>query len=163
MMLSLIAAMDRNSLIGVNGGLPWKLPADLRHFKQTTLGKAIIMGSTTWSTLKGPLPGRTNIVLSQELPQDTAGCHVARSLDEALSIAGDAEEVFIIGGASVYAQALPLVDRMYLTFIDGTFTGDTHFPEYDADAWHEISNEAHSNDADNAYAYRFVVYERKQK
>jgi dihydrofolate reductase len=161
MRLSLIAAMDRNRLIGNGSALPWHLPADLAYFKETTLGKPVIMGGATWASLPKALPGRTNIVLSKTLPADTAGCVVAQSLEDALQEASSVEEAFIIGGASVYRQVLPLVQRMYLTLIDAEFSGDTYFPEYDAADWNEISRTDRAPDTANPHPMHFVVYERK--
>ncbi len=161
MTLSLIAAMDRNGLIGAKSGLPWQMPADLAYFRQQTLNKPIIMGSTTWSAFSRPLPNRHNIVLSRGMPLDTEGYSVARSLEDALEMVEHADEAFIIGGASVYEQAMPHVDRLYLTYIDGEFSGDTYFPEYNKELWREISREHHTKDEENPYNYSFVVYERK--
>lgn len=159
--VAIISALDRNGLIGAGNALPWHLPADLAHFRQLTLGHAVIMGSRTWESLpKKPLPGRQNIVLSRSMSKDMAECDVARNLDEALNIA-DGEHVFIIGGASVYEQALPLADRLYLTRIDAVFEGDTYFPKIDEDAWQETERESHTQDEKNPHDYTFVVLKKK--
>ena len=159
--LAIISAMDRNGLIGAGNTLPWNLPADLAHFKKLTLGHPVIMGSNTWNSLpKKPLPGRQNIVLSRTMAKDMPECDVARSLDEALSMA-KGERVFIIGGASVYQEALPRTDVLYLTRIDGEFEGDTHFPKLDEDAWQETEHEAHEKDEKNPHDYPFVVLKKK--
>lgn len=157
--LSLIAAMDRQRLIGRNNALPWRLPEDLRHFKATTLGRPVIMGRKTWESLGRPLPGRRNIVVSRNTAYRPDGGELAASLEAALALAGDAEEVFVIGGAELYRQALPLAQRLYLTEIDASHTGDAWFPAFAADEWQETAREEHAN-ADGL-AYAFVRYERR--
>ncbi len=159
-MLSLIVAMDRNQLIGRDNRLPWHLSADLKRFKRITMGKPIVMGRRTHESIGKPLPGRTNIVVSTDRHYQAAGCRVVASLHEALSAAGE-QEVFVIGGASLYEQALPLAGRMYVTEIDAAFEGDTWFPEFDPGEWQETAREAHPADAGNAYAFAFVVLDRR--
>ena len=159
--IAIIGAMDRNGLIGAQNALPWHLPADLARFRQRTIGHTVIMGSRTWESLpKQPLPGRQNIVLSRTMPKDMAECDVARNLDEALMLA-EGEHVFIIGGASVYEQALPLADTLYLTLIDEEFEGDTHFPDIDESVWQETERRAHKKDKKNPHDYAFVVLKKK--
>ncbi len=145
-------------MIGKDNKMPWHLPADLKHFKSVTIGKPIIMGRKTFEAIGKPLPGRRNIVITrQELT--LPGCDVFHSLQEALAAVVLEPEAMIIGGANVYAQALPLAGRMYLTFIDVDVDGDAFFPVWDENAWREISNEAHAPDGKNPLAYRFAVLE----
>ncbi len=159
-MIALIAAIGPDRVIGQKGGLPWRLPADLARFKTLTMGKPVIMGQKTWESLRGPLPGRRNIVLSEDAHYAAPGCVVVRSLDEALAAAGGAAEVFFIGGGCVYRQAVPIADRMYLTYVEGDFPGDTRFPEFDPADWREVVREARPADRDNPYPCVFVVLER---
>jgi dihydrofolate reductase len=160
-MLSLIAAMDSNRLIGRNNQLPWHLPADLQHFKATTMGKPIIMGRKTWESLGRPLPGRTNIVITRNESYIAEGATVTNSLDEALHTVRDSEESVIIGGANLYAQALPRVDRLHLTRVEGEFEGDAWFPEFSAAEWTLSVVEKHGADEKNQYSYRFEIYDRQ--
>lgn len=159
-MISIIAAMDRNRLIGKDNTLPWRLPADLAHFKQVTMGKPIIMGRKTWDSLGRPLPGRTNVVVTRDRDFSAAGCVVVHSMDEALTAADGHEEIMIIGGSSFYEQALPLADRMYLTVIDDAFEGDAWFPDYDTQQWQVITEERHGPDEKNAHSYTFLQLDR---
>lgn len=156
--VSLIAAMDRRRLIGRDNALPWRLPEDLRHFKATTLGKPVIMGRKTWESLGRPLPERRNIVVSRNAGYAAAGAELAASLPAALALAGDVDEAFVIGGAELYRQALPLAQRLYLTEIDAEFAGDAWFPEFAAAEWREAAREARVS-ADGL-AFAFVRYER---
>ncbi|MBI2306841.1 MAG: type 3 dihydrofolate reductase [Rhodocyclales bacterium] len=156
--LSLIAAMDRDRLIGRDNALPWHLPEDLRHFKATTLGKPVIMGRKTWESLGRPLPGRRNIVISRNAAYQAVGAELAASLEAALALCAEAEEAFVIGGAELYRQALPLAQRLYLTEIDGSHDGDAWFPEFPADEWREAARETHTSATGLGYA--FVRYER---
>ncbi len=169
MLVSLIAAMDRRGLIGDGRGLPWHLPRDLRRFREYTWGKPILMGRTTFELIGRPLPGRLNVVLTHD-PQYTApGCRVARSLDEALSVAEDhlataaGGEAVIIGGAKVYAEALPRCDRLYLTIVDGAFEGTAYFPvaELLGQTWRPLRQpETCPPDEKNAHGHSFHVLER---
>ena len=161
MTISIIAAVDTNGLIGNKNELPWHLPADLAYFKAQTNGKPIIMGSATYKSIGRALPNRTNVVLSKTLSEDTSGILVVRSLEQALSKLKDEPEIFVIGGASVYAQALPLANRLYLTRINHEFSGDVYFPDLALDAWALISEDAHQKDDENPYDYTFCVYEKK--
>lgn len=161
-MISLIVAMDRNRLIGAHNRLPWRLPADLKYFKSITMGKAILMGRKTYESIGRPLPGRTNIVVTREPNYQAPGCIVVHSIDEALARPECGDEVMVIGGASFYEQILPRADRIYLTLIDAECAGDTYFPSFDPNAWHEIRREDHEPDERNPYRYSFTVLERKQ-
>ena len=158
--ISIIAALAQRRVIGRNNSLPWRLPADLRHFRRITLGHAVIMGRKNYESIGRPLPERLNIVLSTDPDYPAPGCRVVTSLTEALDAAAGDPEIFIIGGAQVYAQALPLAARMYLTLIDGVFDGDTWFPEYDAREWQEITRTGYAPDSENLYALSFVTLQR---
>lgn len=160
MRISLIAALDRNRLIGSGGDLPWRLPADLRRFKQITLGKPIVMGRKTFASIGRPLPGRENLVVSRNPSFRAEGVRVFASVEQALAAANEADEVICIGGAALYESLLPRAERMYLTRIDHAFEGDVWFPAYDADLWHEVSREEHAPDDRNPYPFAFLVLER---
>jgi dihydrofolate reductase len=160
MNISLIAAMAENRVMGRDNQLPWRLPADLRRFKQITMGKPLLMGRKTFESIGRALPGRLNIVLSRQPGYRAEGCLVASSLETALRAAESAEEIMVIGGAQVFADTLPLARRIYLTRIHATVEGDTRFPEYDEGAWREASREEMA--AEGEYpAHSFVVLERK--
>jgi dihydrofolate reductase len=159
-MLSLIAAVSRNRVIGRDNRLLWHLPGDMRHFRETTRGKPVIMGRRTWESLPGkfrPLPGRRNVVLSRNPDYAAPGAERAGSLAEAVEKAGGGES-FVIGGAELYRQALPLAERLYLTEIAAEFPGDVLFPEIDAREWREISRSPTFEEAGLSYA--FVVHRR---
>ncbi|MDS4068070.1 MAG: type 3 dihydrofolate reductase [Candidatus Competibacter sp.] len=158
--LVLIAALARNRVIGRDNRLPWHLPADLRFFKRTTMGKPLLMGRRTWESIGRPLPGRRMIVLSRDPACQAPGCVVARSLDEAGEIAGPAPEIVVIGGASLYAQTLPLAECLYLTFVDADVPGDAWFPDWNSLEWKQVWEEAHPADADHAWPYQFQRWER---
>jgi dihydrofolate reductase len=155
---ALVAALARNRVIGVGNRLPWRLPEDLARFKRLTLGAPVIMGRRTRESIGRPLPGRRNIVVTRERQARWEGCVVAHSLDEALALARDAAETFVIGGAELYAQALPGADRLYLTLIDADYAGDAWFPEFDAAAWREVART--SGVSADGVGYAFVDYER---
>lgn len=161
--LSIIAAMAENRVIGRDNALPWRLPADLAHFKRLTMGKPIVMGRRTWASLPGLLPHRTHIVITRDMTYSASGAEVAHSLDEALAIAGDVDEVMIIGGADLYRQTLPIAARLYLTLVHQCFEGDAYFPAFDPGPWIEVSREAHPPDEKNAVSYTFITYERSHQ
>jgi dihydrofolate reductase len=158
--LTLIAAVARNGVIGLDNRLPWHLPADLRHFKMLTTGRTVIMGRKTWESLPDkfrPLPGRQNIVVTRNAGYAAEGAVVVSSLPAALA-AAKGDEAFVIGGAELYQAALPLADRLQLTEIDADFDGDTHFPAIDPSEWRETAREPHRDETGLGYA--FVTYER---
>jgi dihydrofolate reductase len=161
--ISLIAAMDRNRLIGNKNQLPWHLPADLTHFKQVTMGKPIIMGRKTYESIGRPLPGRTNIVLTRDESFQADGVVLTGSLENALDCAASegAEEVMIIGGSNIYGQALDHSGRLYLTLVDAEFEGDAWFPDIDMEQWQQVSSEVHAADEKNPVDYRFMIFEKK--
>ena len=161
MLVSIIAAMDRNRLIGKKNQLPWRLPADLAHFKKVTFGKPVIMGRKTFESIGRPLPGRTNIVLTGSADFSAEGVLVAHSLEQALEHAAGADEAMIIGGSMIYRLALPIADRLYLTYVDNDHEGDAWFPEFDPADWRVIASEQHAADENNSCDYSFVTCERK--
>ena len=160
MIISLIVAMDRNRLIGRGNALPWRLPADLAHFKSITMGKPIVMGRKTYESIGRPLPGRHNIVISRNPDFAAPGCTVVVSVDAALAAAGAAPEIMVIGGAQLYAELLPLAQRVYLTRIDAAFEGDAWFPPLDGEVWRECQRAEYAPDDNNPYPYAFLVLER---
>ncbi|MFO1424645.1 MAG: type 3 dihydrofolate reductase [Candidatus Competibacteraceae bacterium] len=158
--LALIAALARNRVIGRDNRLPWRLPADLRFFKRTTMGKPLLMGRRTWESIGRPLPGRRMIVLSRDPDYQAPGCTVARSLEEALNLAGAVPEVMVIGGATLYPQTLSLADRLYLTRVEADVPGDTWFPEWNEGDWWLVWEEVSPADEDHPWPYRFQQWER---
>ena len=163
MMLSLIWAMTDDRVIGINNTLPWKLPADMKWFRQNTLGKPIVMGRKTFESFGSkPLPQRLNIIVSSDSTYQAEGASVTNTIDAALQAVGDVEEVMIIGGASLYEQTLPLAQRLYMTIVHANLQGDAWFPEFDITKWWEIHREEHPADEKNSYACSFLVLERKQ-
>ena len=160
MKISVIVAMAANRVIRHENRLTWHLPADLKHFKATTLGKPVVMGRRTWESIGRPLRGRNNIVITRDTAYTAEGCVVVHSLDEAIRAAGEAAEVMIIGGAGLYRQALSLADTLYLTLIHGEFAGDTHFPQWRQDEWRETGRIDHEPDENNSHAYSFITLER---
>ena len=158
--ISLIAAMGKNREIGDHGKIPWRIPKDFAHFKELTEQHAIIMGRKTFESIGIALPNRRNIIITRQKDFHAAGCTVVDSLDAALSLAGNGE-VFVIGGAEVYREALSKASRMYLTFIDADFSADTYFPEFDVDEWREVKVTSGIQDEKNPYHYTFVTFEKK--
>lgn len=154
--LSLIVAMDENRLIGSGNRLPWHLPADLAYFKRTTMGKPIVMGRKTYESIGRPLPGRRNIVVSRNAGLGAAGVEVVAGIDAALDLCADADEVMLIGGASLYQQTLARAERLYLTLIHHAFEGDTWFPEFESGHWREENRRNFDADEDNPYAYSLI-------
>lgn len=159
--LSLIAAVAANGVIGSDNALPWRLPEDLKRFKALTLGHPVIMGRRTHESIGRPLPGRRNIVISRNKEYAASGCEVAASLGAALDacrIGNEGDEVFIIGGAQIYAEALPLARRLYLTEIRADYPGDARFPAFERGTWRETTREHHR--AESGIEFDFAVYER---
>lgn len=163
MKLSLIVAFDKNRLIGRDNGLPWHLPADLKHFKSLTMGHHMIMGRKTFESIGKPLPGRTTVIITRQKNFMAEGCIVVHHLDDALAYCSKEEEVFIIGGAQIFNCTLPLADHLYITEIDHAFEGDTHFPEILPEEWKQISFERHEADEKNGWPYTFINYRRKKQ
>lgn len=160
MKVSLVVAMSPERVIGRDHDLPWHLPNDLRHFKALTLGKPVIMGRKTYESIGRPLPQRRNVVLSRDPAFAAPGCRVFTDLDDALERLAGEPEVMVIGGAAVYALALPRADTIYLTEVHATVAGDTLFPALDPTCWREVSRERHGADERHPYAYSFVILER---
>ena len=161
--VSIIVAMGRNRVIGAHGTIPWRLPNELQLFKRITMGHPIIMGRKTWESIGRPLPGRTSIIITRQKHYAAPGALVVQSLEAALKAGGDVYEIFVIGGGELYREALPLADRIYLTTVDVEPEGDTRMPEFNRDAWREVSAESFAADDRHAYAYRFSVLERGSK
>jgi len=159
-MISLIAAMARNRIIGKDNDMPWHLPADLAHFKRVTMGKPVIMGRRTYESIGFPLPGRKNVVITRNADYAPEGIVIVDSIEAALSEVGDADEVMIIGGGQLYREMLPYADRLYLTQIQADIEGDTEFPDYTVFEWKEIDREVYEADDKNAYDLEFVTLEK---
>ena len=167
MKLSVIVAAAENGVIGRNNELPWHLSEDLKYFRRVTMGKPLVMGRATFESIGRPLPGRTNIVVSRRAGYAPEGVRVVTSVEGALDLARDialldgAEELMVIGGAQIYAAALPLADRLYFTEVHAHVEGDARLPQIDWSTWREVSRERHAAVEPNPYAYSFVVYERR--
>ncbi len=165
MLISQIAAMARNRVIGRDNRLPWHMPDDLAWFFRITRGHHIIMGRRNFEANGKALPNRTNIVVTRNKNYQAPGCVVVHALDEAIGYARDhgEEEAFIVGGGEIYAATLPLADRIYLTIIDTEVEGDTYFPELDPQEWEEVSRDPRKADERNPYDYTFYIFERKNR
>lgn len=161
-MISFVVAMAHHRVMGKNNAMPWHLPADLKHFKKITTGKPVIMGRKTFESIGKALPNRRNIVITRNAEYIAPGCDVVDSLQSALALVSDQDEICIIGGAQIFQEALPMADRLYLTFIDLEVDGDTFFPAWNPAEWKEVSREVFSPDSNNAYALEFVVLDRNQ-
>lgn len=160
-LLSIIAAVAENGVIGRGGELPWRLSADLRRFKELTMGRPILMGRKTYESIGRPLPGRRMIVITRQTNFRAPGAQVARSLDAACGLAASSPgEVFIIGGSEIYQQSLSLAARLYLTRVHASPDGDARFPAVDFSQWRLVAAKRHSADAKNQYDYSFENYER---
>lgn len=161
-MISIVVAVAENNVIGKENQLIWHLPADLRHFKQLTMGHPIVMGRKTYESIGKPLPGRTSIIITRQKGYTAQGCIVVNSIAEALEKAKALDEqVYIIGGAEIYRQALPFTDTIYLTKVHHTFEGDTFFPELAEAEWKEASAYHHDPDEKNTYGYSFIELKRQ--
>lgn len=160
MIISLIAALAADRVIGMENAMPWHLPADLAWFKRNTLNKPVIMGRKTFESIGRPLPGRLNIIISSQ-PGTDDRVTWATSIDNALALAGDVEEVMVMGGGRVYQQFLDRANRMYLTHIDAEVGGDTHFPDYEPDEWESTFSEFNDADEANSHSYCFEILERR--
>jgi len=163
MKVSLICAASQNGVIGRDNRLPWHLPADLAHFKRLTIGHHILMGRKTYESIGKPLPHRTSIVITRQTDFQADGCWVVHSLEEALGLSTNDDEVFIIGGAEIYRQALPVANKIYLTRIWHNFEGDTFLFEIDPLVWQEICREDFTLDEKNRYAYSFITYQKSEQ
>lgn len=162
MKLTIVAAVARNGVIGRDGSIPWRLPEDMAHFRELTTGHPVVMGRRTWESLPGrfrPLPGRRNVVVTRNAGWTAAGAERAGSLDEALALVDDAAEVFVIGGAVLYASALPLADELQLTEIERDVEGDTVFPPWDRGRFEEVARDERVSA--NGVPFAFVTYRRR--
>lgn len=159
MIISMIAAMAHDRVIGKDNTMPWHLPADFAWFKQSTMGKPVIMGRKTYDSIGRLLPGRSNIIISRNVNMKVEGAIVVASIDEALKAAASAEEVMVIGGGSIYQNLLARSNKLYLTYIDAVLDGDTQFPEW-GDDFVETYSQSYLADDKNAYNMRFVILEK---
>lgn len=162
MIKSLIVAVSKELAIGRNGDMPWHLPGDLKYFKSVTMSRPVIMGRKTWESIGRPLPGRHNIVISSDASMKLEGADVVNSLSSAFERAGDVPEVFVIGGGRVYAEAMGIADRLYITRIEASVAdADTFFPEIDPQEWELVSRSEKQLDERSAVVYSFEVYNRR--
>jgi dihydrofolate reductase len=161
MRISIVVAVAANGVIGRDNALPWHLPADLRHFREITLGKPVVMGRRTYESIGRPLQGRVNIVVTRRPAFRAPGCVVVNSAEAALRAARGAAEVMVIGGATLYAELLPRATRIYLTLVHAVMDGDTRFPELPGDEWVEAEREDHEPDARNPCPFSFLLLERR--
>jgi len=158
--LAIIVATDEKGLIGRDNDLPWKLSADLQYFRRVTMGKPLIMGRNTHESIGRALPGRKNIIVTKNENYQAEGCDVVHSVADALKACDDAEEVMVMGGASLYTQLLAQADRLYLTQVHASLEGDTWFPDWQRSDWQQLSREDHLADDKNDFPYSFIIYDR---
>jgi len=158
--LAIIVAMSKDRTIGVNNTLPWRCPADLKHFKTLTMGHHMIMGRKTFDSIGKALPGRTTVVVSRDRSLKLLGCTVVNSLPEAIASCTRDPEIFVVGGADIYSQTLALADTLYITEIQKDVLGDAVFPDFDKSEWQEVSREMHQQETPEPLEYHFVVYRR---
>ncbi|MBS3102807.1 type 3 dihydrofolate reductase [Candidatus Woesearchaeota archaeon] len=161
MIISFVAAMSKNRVIGKNNKIPWSMPADVRHMRKMIEGKPLIMGRKTHESIGRPLPDRKNIILTRDKSYKSKGCIVVHTQEEALKAAEGAEEVIIFGGEEIYRMFLPKANRMYLTIIDAEVEGDAFFPEYDKKEWKVVEKKEHKADEENKHDYTFITLQRK--
>ena len=156
--ISLVCAMAKNRVIGKDNKMPWHLPADLKHFKNVTMSKPIVMGRKTFESIGRPLPGRQNVVISRNSDYIADGCDLVSSVEAAISLLRDQPEIMIIGGGFLYSQMIDQADHLYLTYIDLEIDGDTQFPEFEHLKLNEVASEQHPADEKNPHNYRFIDY-----
>ena len=161
-MLSIIVAVTRNGIIGRDGSMPWHLPDELRYFKKITWGKPIVMGRKTHQSIGKALPGRDNIVITTNPEFDAPGCQVVNSFEQALAATADADEVMIIGGSSLFEEAMPRAERLYLTLIDADLDGDVRFPDWQPDDWQLVQSEQHPADNLHDYPFEMHIWQRRK-
>ena len=161
--VSIIVAMAQNRTIGINNTLPWRIPEDLQHFKALTMGHHMIMGRKTFDSIGKPLPGRTTVVVTRNRNLKIDGCIITHSLEEAIAACSKDDEIFIVGGAELYAQAMPLTDTLNITEIQQDVEGDAHFPEFDKNMWHEVARERRNQSEPQALEYHFVTYQHSPR
>jgi dihydrofolate reductase len=160
-MISIIVAMDKNRVIGAKNEIPWKLPADLRRFRDITIGHTVIMGRKTYETIGRALPHRINIVVTRQRDFAPAGCVAVDSIEKALAISSEIDEIFFIGGGEIYSQIMPRAERLYVTEIDAEFPGSVFFPEINPFEWRLMERITGKMDEKNPYEHKFVIYERR--
>jgi len=160
--IAIIAAVARNGVIGHRNRMPWHLPEDLKRFRRLTLGQAVIMGRRTFESIGKPLAGRNNIVVTRSPDWTRPGCHAVHSLEAALAAVHEREDAFVIGGAEIYALALPVACRLYMTEIDRDFEGDAFFPEFDRSRWREVSRESRVLAGARGFSYHFIAYDQRK-
>jgi dihydrofolate reductase len=158
--VSIIVAMSKNRVIGANGAIPWHLPGELARFKRLTMGHHIIMGRKTWESIGRLLPGRTTVIVTRQSGYQVPGAKIAHSLDEAVAACGDDNEIFVIGGAEIYAQALPRAGRLYLTTVDIETAGDAFMPAFEDGGWRPVSSESFAADERNPHSFHAATYAR---
>lgn len=158
--ISIIVAVDKNWLIGKRGGLPWRLPADLKHFQVLTTGHTVIMGRKTYDSIGKPLPNRINIVISRNDDLNIPGCITVKSMQEAIESSSNDQEIFVMGGAEIYSQFVPFTQKIYLTKIHHQFDGDIFFPKLDLSEWRETGRQDFEVDDKNQYKYSFLILEK---
>ena len=165
MIVSMIAAMDRRRGIGLDNRLPWRLPADLRRFRALTMGHRIVVGRRTFESIGCPLPGRRTAIMTRDRDFRAEGCEIVHSVEEAVGLAKSAgeEELFICGGAQVYAQFMASADRLYLTMVEAEIAADTFFPEFDLRGWRELESSRHPADEQHQYSFTFRLLARADK
>ncbi|MNK03621.1 Dihydrofolate reductase [compost metagenome] len=161
MIVSVVVAIAENNAIGKDNQLLWRLPADLKHFKEITSGHTIIMGRKTFDSIGKPLPNRRNIVVTRKAGLQIPGAEVTSNIEDAIALCTTEEEVFIVGGAEIYKATMPITDRIYLTRVHQSYEADTFFPEIDFNVWEETSVEKHLPDGKNPVAYTFSTLLRK--
>ena len=161
--ISMIVAMAKNRVIGINNTLPWHLPADLKHFKALTMGHHIVMGRKTYESIGRPLPGRTSVVVTRNPELKIEGCIVAHSLEQGIAACDGDDEIFVIGGADLYAHALPIADKLLITEIQMDVPGDAYFPDFRRDEWQEISREVCRQQEPQPLEYHYAAYQRRQR
>ena len=152
--------MSKNRVIGSNGAIPWHLPEELKRFKRLTMGHHIIMGRKTWESIGRMLPGRKTVIITRQDGYRVSGAVTAHSLEEAIAACGNDSEIFVIGGAEIYAQALSRAARLHVTTVDAEIAGDAHMPEFDDGGWREVSSESFPADERHRYSFRSATYER---
>src|SRR3990167_1714856 len=163
MRIAAIFAMSEDRVIGKNNHLPWRLPADMRHFKEITMGKPVLLGRKTYESIGKALPGRCNVVITRDTHFKAPGCVVAHSIETALDAVSYSDEALVIGGAFLYEQMLPQITRLYMTVIHHYFEGDSFFPEIDMTQWEVVDRIDCPKDSENEYAYSFITLDRKNR
>ncbi|GAA0297506.1 dihydrofolate reductase [Gracilibacillus halotolerans] len=163
-MISLLFAMDKNRVIGKDNDLPWRLPNDMKFFRELTTGNHVIMGRKTYESMNGPLKNRENIIVTRDTTYEVAGCKIIHSIDDIIQMneKEPSTEWFVIGGEEIFKQILPFADKIYMTYIDHSFEGDTFFPKWDESGWEQISKSKGEKNEKNPFDYYFIQYERKK-